>query len=559
MAQQPQFRPQLDPSGQGPLLVVPTDPGAAGRARAAAGGALAGLGESAFRTGVFLTAEAQEAERRTQELQRATAVSDGQLARTQTFLAVRDEILRTPDPEAAQARWAQARGELAPVNEAAGDERTAALQRQAYDQQMSLWESVIAGDIRGLRVRQADQSLDAARTASVQMRDTSLFLERLQAAAPIVGWNEQQVQDEFAAVDRAVSAELTKDRIATQVLTMPYDEAVAWLNSEAPFYGTGLDPQAKQQFLDQQMGLLTRQQARAAQEARIAAGVQQRNAAEVLARAGRGEPVDVDRMWDQVEAGTLDPGVARTVQETLIQGPATADDPATLQQLLVLQDRVARGAAPAAELTSFALAHAGTRLKDSTWTGALEFASKSFTPQMQAVNEEVQQAARELVTVTEQGLQQMMTMLADPTAIDAAENQRAFQQRQVDYVRRTLLDYVRQNPAATADDIYRERLITLRGLQRQSADQVRSLLEAYESRAVTPPAAAPPTPAAPPAAGFTSAVQQAAADWLAPWNETAPAGLETVWPGLDERQRAQVVRLLGKGATPAQILEALRQ
>jgi hypothetical protein len=564
MAKQPQFRPVIDPAGQGPLLVVPTDPGAAGRARAGAGSALAGLGDTAFRTGVFLTAEAQEAERRTKELQRRTAVADFTLDRTQKFLAVRQEIQRTADPDAAAARWSEARGELAPGPMAAGggdDEEMGQLRQQAYDDRMVLWEGVIAADLQGLRVRQASASLESARKASIEMRDTSLFLERLQAAAPLVGWSEQEVQDEFSAVDRAVSAELTKDRIAAKVTSMPYDRAVAWLNSDGPFYGTGLNPQEKQKFLDEQMGRLTRQQAAAAQEANLAAAVRQRNAAQLLGQAGRGQPVDLDAMWGMVEVGSLDPAHARTVQDMLAKGPVTSDDPAVLQELLAIQDQVARGTAPAQKLVNFALAQAGTKLKDATWTSALEFAQKSFTPQMQAVNDEVQQATRELVTVTQESLDDLIALIGKGPTVAAAENERANQYRQVDYIRRSLMDYVRDHPQATGDDIYRTRLSLLRSLQRQNADQVKSLLEAYEAGKLNPP----PQPAAPPMspptgpqvqgleqAGSRLAEQLAARPALP---AAIPTGFESLWDTLSAEERTTVLTLLGRGWTPAQILQ----
>ncbi len=556
MARQPLWTVREDPSGAGPLVVTPPNPGTAGRA-------MAGFGSALFQVGSLLTAEAKDAEQRTRALQQQTAVDDYTLEATQKFLTIRQEITAMPDPDQAAARWAQARTELLPTGAAEGDEtdETFQLKRQRYDREMASWEKVIAADIQARRVQQAQDSLTAARAASIAMRDTSLFLERLQDAAPLVGWTQQQVQDEFAAVDRAVSQELAKDRVAAKVARMPYDEAVAYLNSDAPFYGTGLNPQAKQEFLDKQMGLLSRQRAKAIQEANLAESVRQHNAAQYLGRAGQGQPVDVDAMWKLVEAGQLDAGAARTVQEMIVKGPATENDPATYARLLELQDEVSRGSKAPQDLAAFALANAGTKLTASAWQGALAHAANVYSPQMQAINEEVQQAGRQLVTVTDQSLEALQ-MLADPALLQNAENQRANQYRQVDYVRRSLMDYVRDNPKATPDDIYVQRLRLLRNLQRQHADEVKSLLEAYEAGKLNPPA--PPAGVSPTAAQ-AKGIQEAGVDLLTGGlrldlnPQHPPAGLESVWPALDEPRRAQVLRLLAKGATVEDILAAIRR
>jgi hypothetical protein len=565
MAKTPQWQVANSPAGAGPVVSVPTMTDAPGRA-------LAGLGQNAFETGLYLTQEAREADRRTKALTRQTAVDDYALDATQRFLRVRNEISSIPDPDQGQARWEQARSELLPATGdgvLAADNETLQLQRQTYDREMSSWEKVISSDLQSKRIGQAQASLDSARTAAVQMRDTSLFLERLQHAAPLVGWSDQQVQDEFSKVDLAVSHELQKDRIARTVSGLPYDQAVAYLNSDAPFYGTGMNPQEKQTFLHVQTGLLDRQRAAAAQAQNLTTTVRQNNALKLLEAAHTHQPVDLAGMWQLVGRGQLDPEAADRVEKVIVGGPVTTDDPAVARQLLTLQDRVARGDAAPAELTAFALAHAGTRLKETSWRDALKFATETYTPQMQALNDEVQQAGRELVTVTDTTLQSLAA-LANPALVTAAENQRANQYRQVDYVRRSLMDYVTANPQALPDDLYVQRVKLLRNLQRSTSDQVKSLLEAYESGRLAAGAADDlgrsldravaanqrSAPAAPAAAPLTPAPRQGPGPAPA---VPAPAGLEGVWDRLDADTRKDALTLLGRGWTAEMILEKLPQ
>lgn len=346
-------------------------------------------------------------------------------------------------------------------------------------------------------------------------------------------------------------------------------DAAAQIIHSAEFQETwGLDLQHSAQLRQQVEGFL--QDERALEE-KIRRDTLEKNNDGVLADAWQGKTEILAQLPGRIRRNEIDADVAAQAKAILTAPPA-ANAPDTLEKLLDLQDTVARDPSKAGELKAFARAHASELTKE-TYENALKLGTGGYSAQMTALNDEVQQARAELVTVSEQDI---LSLLQMGGAVKPAQNERARQVRAVDYVRRSLLDYLGSNPKATADDLYRQRLVLLRGLRRQNATEIESLLEAYEAHQSYPKIAPgsmpevgdiwpPGSAGALPTAEQAQGIEQAGVDLLTTGValglglDRAPLGLESVWGTCTAEEKKDILQYLASGGSVEKVLEKARQ
>ncbi len=436
-------------------------------------------------------------------------------------------------PAQMQAQYDRVKGTLAP--------RAAQMLEERYNQYAPHWSN------------QAVEVLDHMEMEDVTKEITDLAgQDRVADAAELLDlYQDRYSPGDYQRIGKAIAtAGLEARRAGVEKYLQDVARTSSWqaagqLLDDADFQRTwGLDISEAgdlktdlDKFVKEQAGLQDKARQREREEAANA----------WIVAADKGE-ANIAQGRQAVLAGTLDRAVYEEGKRILLN-PPTRNDPAVFEQLLELQDAAVRDPAQAGGLKTFVRAHA-SQLTPETRESALKLAAGQYNGQMQALNEEVQQAGRELVTVTDESLQ-VLQGLANPALMQNAENQRANQYRQVDYVRRSLMDYVRDNPKATPDDLYVQRLRLLRGLQRQSSDQVKSLLKAYEAGKL----------------GLAAGPGGERVEAAQPWGEVmipalpapggVPKGLESVWDSLTPQRQAKALELLRLGRSPEEIVRRL--
>jgi hypothetical protein len=546
MAKTPQWTVrETGAASGGPLIVAPRNADAPYRA-------LSGLGATVRDLGKTLTAEARVAQERSRALQRATEASDVRLDLTRKFLDLRDELGNIPDPEERLRRWDAAQGEFGTQLESIPDPETRAAAQRYYDDDMRAWDAEVHGSVAASRLAQAERGLQNAAAMSLELRDLSLYEERVRQAAPVVGWTDQVVADEMDRMERLIGHEQAKDAVAARAASLPFDDAVAYLNSDAPFYGTAIDPQEKQKFLDAQMGLLTRQQAAAAQEARRVESVRETNGVAAIAAAYR-DKLDLDATLKQMEAGALRPEDFNQAVQIAKKGPVTQNDPAVYAQVQDLLDGMARGAQTPQAVRRFALDHAD-RLTPAKMETILQETAQAFAPQSQALRDAVTRARSQLVTAPEAESPMMALLRAqNPDAAQDVDNQRARQWRLVNYLEDELQRYLRENPQATREDIIKKGRALEVYLRQQAPERQGQIIAAWETDATRPagPVFVAQTP---------QQADQAAARYVDEmFGPAVPVGLESIWSDLTPEEQTDVRELLAQGVSVARILAEVGQ
>jgi len=245
-------------------------------------------------------------------------------------------------------------------------------------------------------------------------------------------------------------------------------------------------------------------------------------------------------------SGRLTDKAYETIRRLEVRGPRTENDPETYAKLVELKDRVARGAAPTADLKAFATAHAD-KLTQAAYKDAIDTAGSPFSMQTQARNDAVQRAYGQFVKVQETDLQTLLLQGASKEAMRSAGDARAQQLNLVNMLSDELEEWIQKNPDATRAEILRQGRMIQVQIGRRAIEEQDSLIRQWEASA-----GGMPGPEAAGVAGNlgnlrktqTSAVPQS----------SAPAGLESIWDQLDSEAKADVMRLLARGRTAADIL-----
>jgi hypothetical protein len=534
---QPGWTVEETGGGAGPLVVRPLNPEAPGLA-------LAGMGRSLAETGAFLTAEARDAEAKTRALQQTTEVSRYTLAALQQYGALKDELERVTDPDARLPRLQELEGQLRADLESLGDPQVRTRAETWLNEEYALWDKDVRTGTQALRLKQANDHFAALAEDAVARRDDSRIAAYLQDLTEQGFTAPQQAADTLAAYRTRIDRELDKDALTGMITALPYPQAVERLNGMAR-PGT-LNEQEWAQFKDGLHAQLDVARAQAAQEQRYRQQVVAANVTKSWAAALAGT-LDVAAVPGQVERGDLPPDEAVRLTTFARRGPAAENDPATYAELNAKLGDLALGRTDAANVLKFATAHA-SKLKPGTVDAAIEAATNRATPQVRAVEDAVQSATREIVTVTDDVYAQILALSAgNTTALTSANDQRAGQWRQVDYVRQQLRAYVQQHPAATPDEIYVESRKLLRHLRTQTAEARTAEVEAWEEDLVwgTSPA---------PLESYDLETRQRRTLVGGMKAVGAPAGLEGLWETLTAEEQRDVLELLRRGWTPAQIL-----
>ena len=523
---------EVVPTGEGPLIVRPSgDAGAAGVGQAAMGRSIQHLGSA-------ITKKGMQAEQRTKQLQQDTQVSQYALEATQGWNDLQTELAAETDPDARQPKWegfqTAQRGRLGEIP----DEDVRQRAQTWLNEQTAVWDTAVTTGTWKLRLKQSYDHLQALDTDATARRDDSLVVPHLSAMVNAGHMAGGDANDYLKAKRRQIRGELGKDRIAAKVRDMDHPAAVDYLNDPKTFAGLDVDDQEKLDFKNALVGKLRVQAAAANQEAaRVEAG-RERNAVEALGEAWR-RNLDFENRLGQMEAGALRPGDFKEAVTIAERGPAAENDVKTYAELLRLQDGLARGSVDPAAVRQYAMAHA-SKLKPATVQAAIRTAAETYSAQAQAVNEAVQRARQQFVTVTDSTLELLAAMGRPEAELKPAEDKRAFQYRLVSYLSDELDQYVRAHPEATREEIVKRGRQIETSLRQQTQTEQRATIGAWEEAAFTPGAATPwgevPFPSSP----------------------GIPAGLEGLWPQLNDTEKQTVRELLAAGFSVERILEEAR-
>jgi len=249
--------------------------------------------------------------------------------------------------------------------------------------------------------------------------------------------------------------------------------------------------------------------------------------------------------------GQLTDKAYETIRRLEVRGPRTENDPETYAKLVELKDRVARGAAPAAELKSFATAHAD-QLTPAAYKDAIDTAGSPFAMQTQAKNDAVQRAYGQFVKVQETDLQALLMQGASQEAMRSAGEVRAQQLNLVNMLSDELEEWIRNHPEASRADILRQGRMIQVQIGMRSIEEQDARIRQWQASA-----GGPIGPEGSAVAGNLGNLQprspDSSPDTPAPRN-AVPAGLESIWDQLDSEAKADVMRLLARGRTAEDIL-----
>jgi hypothetical protein len=549
MAKTPRWTPQIDPSGNGPMMSVPRNADAPGRA-------LAGAGRAVFQVGSFLSAEAKQAEEKTREYQREVEASKFRTERTDEFLETFDKISQTADPDERLAMWQQFQERAQTSLGTLKDEQTTAKATLYLNEDLRHWDSAVT---QGVIQRRIDAGTEVEKTLLDQgrrLRSNVLYNDFLKDQVAAGAKTPEQATMAQEAFSSEILTLQGKDSVAADVTGMEYGPAVQYLNGpEAQNKLGGLDPQERQKFLDQQMGLLTRQQAQASQEARMADQMRTANGQRWLAKANQNQPIDLTAMWKEVDELGLDASVAKEVQAIVQNGPRTENDPATYAKLVEMQDAVQRGAAKGEDLKKFVFENA-SGLKRATSESALAAAANPFSMQTQAVTEAIQRMRGQFVRVQETDLQALLLSGATGESLKSAGDLRAGQLRLVDLGQDELEEWIGKNPDATRADILRRGREIQALIGQQSVEEQDRMIDAWQQGQEITLAGGERKKLTPETQRTQRGTEEN--ELGTGGAEPAPVGLESVWGTLSVEERASAMRMIGRGVSASQILAALQ-
>ena len=248
----------------------------------------------------------------------------------------------------------------------------------------------------------------------------------------------------------------------------------------------------------------------------------------IIADARQGK-LDLTTLWDKVRANEVDATVAEQARRIVLE-PRTENDPAAYARLEDTLDGFARGSISQGQAKAELDRIAG-ELKPSTFEGARATITNTYSAQVQARQDVVMRARGQLVDVAnEQDWATLMVSITAPELAEAAGAKRKRQLAQVSSVEDELDQFIKRKPDASREEILRMgRIITA------------------EVGGTMPPAAASPWGEVPLPENQPSTLNNQPS--------AAPAGLETLWPTLNDAEKSTVRMLLGRGFTAERILQ----
>jgi len=284
---------------------------------------------------------------------------------------------------------------------------------------------------------------------------------------------------------------------------------------------------------------------------------------EWLVAAERGQ-ADLDAGLDMVQRNELPYSIYEQGKRFMLQ-PPEQNDPAVYEGLLALEDGVARGAVPAKDLKEYLRTHA-SGLTASTRQAAMERAGSPFTRQTQARNDAVQRAYGQFVHVEEIDAARRSDLYRQgftPAMIADMENRRAQQLNLVNMLGDELEEWIQKNPDATRAEIIRrgrEIQVLISGRAIEEQDRMIGAWERGEE--ITFAGGERKKGQRTPLTSGTLLPQEAATGPAALIVRTrdidkiaTPEGLASIWGELDPEAKADVMRLLARGKTAAEILK----
>lgn len=524
------------PQGYGPLLSRQTNPGAVGES-------VAGLGESLFRTGAFLTREAKEAEEKTRALQRNTQVSAFTLSATQGYNKLKEQLRSESDPDRHVPLWEEfqqaQRGQL----DAIGDEEVRDRAAAWLNQESALWDADVRTGLYELRIRQSEGHLKALTADAYDRRDDSQLAEYVGQMTADGFLAPQQAADYLTAARAQISKDLQKDAISGHALSLPNEQQIPYLDSLSR--PQGLNDQEWTDFRAELMSKLTVDRAAAAQAERAREAQVHANE-DKLWSAALGGTLDVRAVPGQIERQEISAEAGLAAVKMAAKGPVQENDPEAYMAMSdtvqgLYDGRVTRDKARA-ELVSVA-----AKLTPAAYQRFYDDLTGGFrTVQGKALADAGRDAAGQLVTVT-QGALDWADLLQTPEEQKAKlAADRSRQVGLVAYHDQWMRDFLKGHPDASIDDIYVESRRIVAHL-RQQTPEMQAFLAEHGSRLGLGPAEPSATPPVTPPSEIKNQPSQ------------IPPGLESIWDRLDAEARASALRLLAKGVSPEQLLKAFEE
>jgi hypothetical protein len=557
---QPQWQLDVDPAGGGPMMVTPTRTDAPGRA-------LAGLGQGIASVGRYLTEEAKQAAEYTKRLDESRKVSEFGTGAVRDYNQLKQDLASEPNPDAWQPKFDAMREQVRTRLDTITDPDARIRAETWLNQEEAVWDADIRTGAMQTSVKQSSDHLKVLLDDAVERRSidqVQLYADML-VDRQIPGFTEQWRSDLVAQVEPVIERELVKDRVTAETLAQPtYGDQVKYLRSLSK--PGGMNDQEWVEFRDQLSSKLDVDRAAAAQAQAAHEAQVERNNDAVVAAAHQGK-LDLTTLWDRVENDEVDGTVAGEAQKIAI-APPTQNDPGTFARLMEIQDAVERGARPAKDLRTYAEENA-SKLTAARYESAIQIAANPFATQNQAVNDAVQYMRGQLLTVADEKTFAELAATLSGEASATADEKHKRELALVDLGNRELEEWLAKNPDATrAETLRRGREITAL-LKARSVEVQDMMVEQWRAgRPRTEPiwnalagegAGAAPTPGpngALRAQGGASTEGTEATE--TPAAPAAPAGLEAVWGTMTPEERASAMRMLARGVTAAEIVEALQ-
>lgn len=262
--------------------------------------------------------------------------------------------------------------------------------------------------------------------------------------------------------------------------------------------------------------------------------------------------VDIDTVRREYLTGQLSEKAYNAVRQLSITGPRKQNDPQVYAKLIELQDAVQRGAKTSSDLKTFAFANAAA-LKSSTFEAAISQAENPFAMQQQAKNDAVQRAYGQFVRIREEDLASLLIAGVSGEQMKSAADERASQLNLVNMLSDELEEWIGKNPGATRAEILRQ----ARGIQvsiaNRSVEDQDAMIRQWQG---VSPGALPDSGVGFGIAGNLGNIanQMRQAQTNGQQASAPPAGLESIWTQLDAEAQADVLRLMARGKTAAEIL-----
>lgn len=234
--------------------------------------------------------------------------------------------------------------------------------------------------------------------------------------------------------------------------------------------------------------------------------------------------------------------------ERRANGPKIITDEFLRHQLKAEALDITRGRIEYSQVLSHAAqAKAAGKLDDEAFKDVLTAARAELSGgQGEAMAAASRSAERQLVSVTESALQQYAQLVAAGNSsakalLSTAETRRQSEYRLVDLHNSRLRDFLKRQPEAEGDDIYRESRRILLGLRTAGASERNAMLQQWDATID-------------PTYDMNTRQEIDGGQVSGP-----PVGLEPIWGDLNNQEQSSVLQLLRAGRTPDEIMDHYRR